>query len=460
MKVAIYLDSARDTDLMLASKCIASVREHMPKAEIWHLTDMNGPAVREADHELRVSVEGAFCYRRFYVQSLVDGETLFIDVDTILKGDVSHVFDDKDFDAAVTTDIAPGDPSIVYNSGVTFSRSQHFWREQAEAMVGIPFEDWKAAEGTFTEVARRTSLKVKELPGEVYNRVPTTKDDVDGLILHYRGKRKRWLIGLAEIGVDVNFVVGLNTDVSVMRDQARANMRRGLPQFTPKTEAVKESAVIVGGGPSLNDTVADLQALKRNGAHIFALNNTHDWLIERGIVPDFHVLLDARPENAEFVRKPHPDVTYLVAAQCHPSVYEALAGHRIVQWTAWMPGADQLSNEIDPKLAFVGGGNTVGLKAMTLTTFSGYKDLHLFGFDSSYRDGQNHAYPQPLNANEERMDVTVGGRTFHCARWMARQAMLFQHQLNELIRLGVNVTVYGDGMLQWMTRRMSEKAAA
>lgn len=456
MKVAIYLDSHAPEHKVLATRCIESVRAAMPSAEVWHLTDENGPEIEGVDKTLRVRVEGAFCYRRCYLQSLVDGDTLFIDTDVEVKEDVSHVFND-DFDVAVTTDMCPGTKGIIYNSGVTFSRQPRFWLELADRLKEFEFPDWFVSEREFSVYADSCGLKVKRLRGEEYNYVPSSDEDRGGKIVHYRGLRKRWRLGLLKIGVDTKFVSVLNTDANQMLEQARVNLKRGLPQF--KVEQPHErAAAIVGGGPSLEESLDELRAMKSSGADIYALNGAHDYLLDNGIRPDFHVLLDSRPANISFVQRPQQGIKYLVAAQCHPDIFDALAGHDVVQWVAWIPGADALAQEFDQNMQFVGGGNTVGLKALTLCAFSGYRDLHLFGYDSSYRDGENHAYKQPLNDGESTMSVMVGGRVFHCARWMGRQAYLFQHHLRELSAMGVNVSVYGDGLIPWMVRQYIIKA--
>lgn len=456
MKVAIYLDSHAAEHKVLAKRCIESVRAAMPQAEIWHLTDENGPEIEGVDNTLRVQVEGTFCYRRCYIQSLVLGDTLFIDTDVEVKEDVSHVFND-DFDVAVTTDMHPGTKGIIYNSGVTFSRSPRFWSELSERLGEFEFPDWHVSEREFSAYASSCSLKIKVLPGEEYNYVPAADGDFGGKIIHFRGLRKRWRLGIHKIGVDTKFVSVLNTDVGQMLEQARENLKRDLPKFKV-SEPHERAAVIVGGGPSLVDSLDDLRAQKDSGADIYALNGVHDFLLDQGIKPDFHVLLDSRPANISFVQNPQKGIKYLVAAQCHPDIFDALKGYDVVQWVAWIPGADVLAQEFDPQMLFVGGGNTVGLKALTLCAFSGYRDISLFGYDSSYREGENHAYKQPLNDGESTMEVMVGMRVFHCARWMARQAYLFQHHLKELSAMGVNVSVYGDGLIPWMVHQYIIKA--
>jgi hypothetical protein len=214
--------------------------------------------------------------------------------------------------------------------------------------------------------------------------------------------------------------------------------------------------LIVGGGPSLTETFPDIAFKRAMGAKVFSTNATHDWLISKGIVPDYHVMLDARPENAEFVSNPHPDVNYLIAAQCHPSVFEAVVGNKVTSWCACFEDHVQdlhVSKQFPgKKIMMVGGGATVGLKTINLAYLLGFRDLEFYGFDSCYRGDENHAYKQPLNDNEDVMQVFVKGREFKCAPWMAKQAMEFQRQAKTMKSLDCSITVNGDGLISWMLR--------
>lgn len=230
----------------------------------------------------------------------------------------------------------------------------------------------------------------------------------------------------------------LNNDIAVIRENARINAARDVPEIeiAPPHDGV---LVIAGGGPSLADNLADLPLAWLSGATIWALNGTHDWLIGKGIVPDGMVLLDSRADNVGFVGKPHPDVTYYLATQVAPEAFDALRGFDVRKWTAWFWGVE--GNVI------VGGGATVGLKAICLGYVLGYRRFRLFGYDSSYRDGENHAYRQPMNDGEAMTEVVAGGQTFTAARWMVKQVREFQELAKTLTREGCEIEVNGSGLL-------------
>lgn len=454
MKVAFYLDSHDLT--AIAERSIASVRAAMPQAEIWHLTTPEGPKL-SADREFRLDVKGEFAYRQAMVSAEMTGDTLFLDVDVIVREDVSAVFE-QDFDVAVTTDMKPGAPGIKYNGGIIFSRCPAYWRAIAEAGKGMDFRktpgDWNPIERMRNAVADSGKFKLLVLPGEEYNYVPSNAADIGGKIMHYRGNRKSWMIPI------VGFESSLNTPTATMMEQAEINLKRDLPMFVEVGEHNGE-ALIVGGAPSLANTLPELRMHKQRGGVIFALNGAHDWLIERGIVPDFHVMLDARPENARFVQKPHRGVSYLIAAQCHPSVFDALIEQNVTVWVSCLETPEQereLAGEFPGKpLMMVGGGATVGLKALNLAYLWGFRKIGIYGMDSSYRGEENHAYRQELNDKESRMTIHAAGRDFTCAPWMAKQAQEFQRQYRQLVGLGCRVKAYGDGLLPWIYQQLNKE---
>jgi hypothetical protein len=78
---------------------------------------------------------------------------------------------------------------------------------------------------------------------------------------------------------------------------------------------------IVAYGPSLKHTYQYLRTERKTfGTKIVSVSGAHDFLIERGIVPDYHIEVDPREHKAWFTRNPHPDVTYWPASCCHPKL--------------------------------------------------------------------------------------------------------------------------------------------
>lgn len=255
-----------------------------------------------------------------------------------------------------------------------------------------------------------------------------------------------WRIGGHQI---LRYESTLNNKVDVMLDQFEANLERDVRWFRERPKHDRR-CTLVGGGPSLEGSVGRIRG------DVFALNNTHDYLIQRDIIPDYHVVLDSRPENAAFVKNPNSKVEYLISAFCHPDVFDALYGYNVTLWMADMEGVGKIVKDIEKgPVVLVGGGATVGMKAMYLAYLMGYRKFDFVGFDSCYDGDRNHAYSQPLNDGEPTIDVTAAGKTFRCAPWMAKQAQEFKNQSRKLAGLGCELTVHGYGLIPWIVQNQS-----
>lgn len=261
--------------------------------------------------------------------------------------------------------------------------------------------------------------------------------------------------------------------VNVTHDDLAANIRsavqRDLPWFTGFREG-KRRAVVVGGGPSMRDHLAEIRAHKRAGASIISVNNAWRVLVAAGITPDNHVMLDARAENAAFLEGAPEKTRYLVASQCHPDVFDALAGKDVLLWHNGFGDNNVLHELLQPwwdegpnqrPCVLVPGGGTVGLRALWLCFFAGFRTIHVYGMDSSYADdGRHHAYDQPLNDADRVMEVvlhdpvTGAERHYRAARWMVRQASEFRETWADLRREGVRIFVHGYGLLPDVARSL------
>lgn len=204
-------------------------------------------------------------------------------------------------------------------------------------------------------------------------------------------------------------------------------------------------ALICAGGPSLNDEIISVAVHAQNGAHVFACNNVPARLRANGIRTDFHVIVDARPENAAFSRDLGEHTLCLYASQCDEAVHSA-GGGNLALWHPAIEGMDHLASNSAPR-AFIGGGTTCGMKTATIAWTLGYREIHLYGFDSCYRGTEHHAYPQSLNDHEQVLDVEYDGKHYKCAPWMIQQAEDFETFGPQLLDHGVRLHVHGSGLI-------------
>lgn len=264
----------------------------------------------------------------------------------------------------------------------------------------------------------------------------------------------------------------VNTSNEQIIKNIEHSIRLQLPQFDQQNLQYGAEICIVGGGWSLDETKDELLDICWNrGASIIALNGAAKWLMERNIRPAIHMILDARPENAEFVID-IPGCKYLIASQCAPETFEAckdketyiyhvVQSDKAVNAEDYTPEPERILDEYYNKhWISVIGGSTVGLRAIALARMLGFESIHLFGIDSCYSPtGEHHAYPQELNDGEGsgRMylalnnETELEGREFRCSTWQASQAQQFRDFLatnGKYFRLHI----HGDGVLAYMLK--------
>ena len=186
-------------------------------------------------------------------------------------------------------------------------------------------------------------------------------------------------------------------------DNVRVNVDRPFPWFHDKYPVKEADLVpgkriaIVGGGPTIKKTVDELADFET----IIACGSVHDWLQANSPrLPTYCAVCDPDPVMANYLRAPDHDTKYLISSHCSKTVFDALDGHDIEMWHCWPVGAgDQETRDFlqekTPNWIAVGGGCTVGLRALTLALMMGFTELHFFGLDScmGMSDDEHHAYP-------------------------------------------------------------------
>lgn len=244
----------------------------------------------------------------------------------------------------------------------------------------------------------------------------------------------------------IEFIPGCNTPADVTRAQLQINVERDLPWL--EIEPLKDRAlVIVAGGPSLKDRWPEIKTHK--DADILALNNSYAFLQDHGITPNYFMLLDARAENIEFLRCATPETSHYIAAQCHPDVFDSLDGYDTHLYLTVMPDTLELVSHIDkPKVQIAGTVGTVGIKALSLAYALGYRELHLYGYDSSYADDEHHAFRQTLNDHANTLEVYLNGKKYITTPTLAQQASEFCSLVSGMVRhYGFDIELHCNGLL-------------
>lgn len=272
----------------------------------------------------------------------------------------------------------------------------------------------------------------------------------------------------------INVISGfkVNTQDEIILANLKQNIRRHLPQFAPQPTREGEIC-IVGGGWSLEETLPELLDICwTRGASVIALNGAGKWLLERNIRPAILMMLDARPESAEFMDVEIPGCKYLIASQCDPRAFELCSEretyiYHVVSTDEREATTDILDAYYREHWVEIIGGSTVGLRAISLARMMGFRFMHLFGFDSCYApDGRHHAYPQALNDADRNMRAywalskgdSSTGREFRCSAWQASQAKNFADFLAVNGR-HFRLHIHGDGLLAYLLSAGAELQA-
>lgn len=202
-------------------------------------------------------------------------------------------------------------------------------------------------------------------------------------------------------------------------EHIRLALERGLPlldEFPPHDR----TAVLVGSGPSVKHNLESIRKHAFEGDDLVAVKDAHEWLISNCIVPRYAVAVDPQEHRWNCFTKKHPDVTYLIASQCHPAMFEHLKDCNVLLWHLYI----RKGQTYPPNSRLITGGTTTGLRAITLFYTMGYRKFHLYGYDSCLLEGALRF--DEAKTDRQKVTVVCAGRTFITTPEMAAQASEFQ----------------------------------
>lgn len=205
-----------------------------------------------------------------------------------------------------------------------------------------------------------------------------------------------------------------------------------------KRKERKGKVAIVASGPSATDYV---DMLKSWDGEIWAINRAFEWLRHRGVTPTGFLGIDPEWFLVECLPNIPEDATYYLAAQVHPGVFDRLKDRDV---RLWYMADDQVKL---PWGAYpIYGGSTCLSRAPNLAWALGYREVHVFGGDSSFTH-KTHVHGGELPPNT--MDARVGDESYKTTRAMMAQAVEFVEQMPEWARMNppLSVSVYGEGLM-------------
>lgn len=214
---------------------------------------------------------------------------------------------------------------------------------------------------------------------------------------------------------------------------------------------------VIGGGPSLKNYLPNLNTYLEN----IVCGSAHDYLARNGVNAKYCIICDADPIMAKYLINSNSFTTYLVASQCDKEVFRQLTGKKIYMWHSG--GEPGFNADMFPDVHnVIPGGCTVGTRGILAAIGMGYKNIHLYGFDSCISEEEHHAYP--FMTQEETLgpitDVSLdgpSGKIFKCAGYMLAQIFDFQ-QILKMYAGQIKIEVFGGGPLAEILRLGEERA--
>jgi len=227
--------------------------------------------------------------------------------------------------------------------------------------------------------------------------------------------------------------------------QMRVAYSRVSGRFAPSNTINDEEVAVVCYGPSLNKTWKEIPKFKK----IMTCSGAHKFLLDKGIVPTWHVDLDPREHKVKMLGTPHKDVEYLMASTCHPTMWDVLEGFDVKLWHIYSNEDNKNISLVYPRGDWiVTGGNNVGLRCLVMARLMGYRNLHVFGMDFSFPKDSLHHAGEHLNVHKKIYEVPYQGKMYYCEPVMVDYARQFFHEMNQLP--DVRVLLHGEGLLQHM----------
>lgn len=259
---------------------------------------------------------------------------------------------------------------------------------------------------------------------------------------------------------------GVNTTTATAYDDILANVKKNVKRNLPRLHQLPEfhkvkghnkPIALVGGGPSLKYYLDDIRQYRT----IFACGSSHDYLRENNINLAYAGICDPDPLSIKYFQKLDAETKYLIASNCDDKIFEHLKNHQVVMWHCH---SDQFkTEEIEPGYQAVGGGCTIGLRAICIAMILGYTNIHLFGYDSCLgEDESSHAYL--AEDVGEIYEIKVGtkdklsenAKIFKCAGYQLAQADQFIDFYKKQ-REFFTPTIYGDGLIAEIMKHENQR---
>ena len=260
--------------------------------------------------------------------------------------------------------------------------------------------DWAGLIDSFSAQSKKIRFAITNDPVQLNHMVRGTIRNVnpcsmDGMHIYFHFSNA--ILTNAAIGFQKDLAVtmmglGFFEDELAMISQSYRNLVGGKARImTDKHKRVDMPVIIVGGGPSLDQNIDVIQAMK-DKAVVIACGTSMEPLLKHGIIPDFNILL----ERSELLLKAHEEAaamfdlskTVLVSSTTiYPGIGEKF-GDVIYFFRAGLSSYPMFST--DPSQALPRCDPIVANGALAFAQTAGFRNFYFFGVDCGAKDERKH----------------------------------------------------------------------
>lgn len=177
-------------------------------------------------------------------------------------------------------------------------------------------------------------------------------------------------------------------------------------------------AVLVAAGPSVEESIEELRQ-NRDKAVLVAVDRILDYLLDRGIRPDFVVTLDPKKNTKNFSKKEHVDVPMFCVMQSKPEIMDIQTGKKIICHSSSYLNDKYMEvlGEVPP----VPTSGSVATFAAEILRYLGTKKIFLVGQDLAFRGESTHVggvVSNPYSKKSKMIDGINGEKVSSRYDWI------------------------------------------
>jgi SAM-dependent methyltransferase len=244
------------------------------------------------------------------------------------------------------------------------------------------------------------------------------------------------------------------------RENIRWILSSGIPMVTELINTHPDStAVIVCGGPSVDGYEERIKELRDSGATVYAIERMYRWCLDREIIPDYVIAMDASDDVIESFHGTHPDVTHLLMCQCKPEVFQLLKdqGRKLFYFLVpqrGIPMGEYCREFGIESMSMINAVGSVSLGAFSLSMMLGARDIHMFGFDCHITAKDYAAGITGVGEIKDVLEVEINGKTFKTTPcYLAFMQHFFNlYSTGKGLGLVKSVRIYGDSLVSWASK--------